>query len=88
MSTQSNSDHREYDTMDAYIIVLALALLLLTIISFASLNRPPRKDETQVSISSTRTINISVPVAQAWTKGRICNRGDNKTVKSKSNTLG
>lgn len=68
--------------MDFLITLLGLAMLGFFVILVARFKQG--KDETTVTVSSTRTININIPVSQASTKARMCTRGDIKHLKSQS----
>ena len=79
MRTQFRPNFRDYNnTMD----FLGLAMLGFFILLVTRLKQG--KDETTVTVSSTRTININIPVSQASTKARLCTRGDIKHLKSQS----
>ena len=83
MRTQFRPSFKGHNiTMDFLTTILGLAMLGFFILLVARLKQG--KDETTVTVSSTRTININIPVSQASTKARLCTRGDIKHLKSQS----
>ena len=90
MRTQSKSRPRTIVVnMDIFVCLLALAMMYLATIYFPR-GKPPKQEETQVSVSSSRTLNITIPVNQANGKARITPHGDikNRSIKTRSTTIG
>lgn len=89
MRTQSRSRPRTIEVnMDILVFLLALALMYLATIF--PRGKPPKQEETQVSVSSSRTLNITIPVNQANGKAKITPHGDikNRSIKTRSTTIG